>query len=171
MAGEEPEQTFTLTTQPQADSPDGVSAGVRMQPALRGLAQDVPQSDLRAIGHLQGLPLGDPSQPTLRSTQQGEWEGGETTQRLLQSCVKSHLNTECLSTVPPRLAVAAKMKSCSSTLQAVNTSRPERLQGLGKVPESLPQKPEQALLQQITLSAYQTITWGSALALFVCSLL
>lgn len=67
LAGEEAKLTSSLPTETQAgSSPDGVSVGVRMEPALHGLAQHVPQGDLRAIGHLQGLPLSDSSQPTLR---------------------------------------------------------------------------------------------------------
>lgn len=49
--GEEAE--LTLPTESQADSsPDGVSVGVGVQPALHGLAQHVPQGDLGAVGHL-----------------------------------------------------------------------------------------------------------------------
>lgn len=50
LAGEEAE---LLPTESQADSsPDGVRVGVRVEPALHGLAQHVPQGDLRAVGHL-----------------------------------------------------------------------------------------------------------------------
>lgn len=45
--------TFTLTIQNQPHfSPDGVSIRVRMEPTLHGLAQYIPESDLRAISHL-----------------------------------------------------------------------------------------------------------------------
>lgn len=72
LGGEEAESTSTLPTETQADSsPDGVSIGVRVEPALHGLAQHVSQGDLRAIGHLQGLALSDSSQPTLRRVRTG----------------------------------------------------------------------------------------------------
>lgn len=49
----------------------GVGALVGMKPAGHGFAKNVLQSDLGTVGHLQGLALRDPSQPSLRQKRKG----------------------------------------------------------------------------------------------------
>jgi len=40
---------------------------VGVKPAGHGFAKDILQGDLRAVGHLQGLALRDPSEPSLQA--------------------------------------------------------------------------------------------------------